>query len=81
MTSNYTRRTPIDDSQAPCHPTQRMDACYLCTRWRIAPEAPVDQRQFVVIDASIFASNGACPMYEARPVSQPYSEPTIAEAA
>lgn len=74
MTSSYTRRTPIDTSQAPCHPTQRMDACYLCSRFRIAPEVPAEERQFVVIDASTIASNGACALFEARPAVRAFCE-------
>ncbi len=74
MTSRYIRRPPIDTTPAPCHPSKRMDACYVCSRWRIAPEIPAEERQFVVIDASTIAVNGSCAMFEARPAVRAYCE-------
>lgn len=71
---SYVHKTPPDESKAPCYPEQPSLACRLCTRWRSALPIPVEKRQFVIIDASLFVRDGVCPMYEARPSVHPYSE-------
>lgn len=72
MTRQYQPKTPPDTSKAPCYPSKRLDACYLCTRWRIAE--PPEARQFVVIDATAALKDGVCQMFDARPAVRAYSE-------
>ncbi len=74
MTSRYVRRTPIDDSKAPCFPEGRREFCLTCTRWRSAMPVPAERRQFVVIDASLFIADGVCAMYEARPSANSFQD-------
>lgn len=74
MTTNYTRRTPIDETPARCYPSTRMDACYLCTRWRIGQEPPAELRENDVIDGSVIWVGGSCGMYDPRPAVRPFSE-------
>lgn len=64
--------TPPDCSPAPCHPSKRLDACYLCTRWRIVE--PPEDRQHVVIDGTVVLQDGVCKLFTARPAVHPYSE-------
>lgn len=74
MTSNYTRRTPIDSTPAPCYPERRKAICLTCTRWRSAAPIPPERRKFVIIDASLFFEGEECGMHEARPAVRAFAE-------
>ena len=51
-----------------------MLTCRICMRLREGRPLPVEMRQFVIIDSSLFAKDGVCPMYEAKPVARPFIE-------
>lgn len=68
------------EGQAPCYPSDRMLICGICQRYRRGYSMPAELRAIPVIDASIFAKNSQCPMYEARPVVRPFHEPEIETA-
>ena len=60
--------------QASCHPSHRIDACYICSRWRIAEPPPPEHRRNEVIDASVTHRGGVCGMFVERPVVRPFVE-------
>jgi hypothetical protein len=79
--SLYIPRKPHDESKASCYPEKPLLVCRLCSRHREGRLPHIDVRQFVVIDASLFAKGGECPMYSARDVAAPFCEPREHEAA
>lgn len=74
MSRTYISRKPLDETRAPCHPSQRMDACYVCTRWRLLDEPEPEARENEVIDASVIWINGACGMFDPKPAVKAYCE-------
>jgi len=67
VTTTYIRVTPLDTAPAECYPEHKIAACYSCTRNRIRPALPPEQRRKEIIDASLFVKDGVCPMFEGRP--------------
>jgi len=57
----------MDTTPAECYPEHKIAACYSCTRNRIRPALPPEQRRKEIIDASLFVKDGVCPMFEGRP--------------
>lgn len=60
--------------QSACHPSSRIDACYICSRWRIAEPPEPEKRRSVVIDASVTHRGGVCGMFVERPVAKAFAE-------
>ena len=59
---------------AACHPSHRIDVCYICSRWRIAEPPPPEPRRNEVIDASVTHRGGVCGMFVGRPVAKAFAE-------
>lgn len=66
------RQAKVDNGLTTCYPERQLLSCVLCMRLRRG--AVPENRQFVVIDASLFVKDGACPMFEGRPTVRPYAE-------
>jgi hypothetical protein len=78
--SVYIPRKPPSTTIASCYPEKPMLTCRICMRLREGNPPHIDVRQFVVIDASLFVRDGACPMFEGRPAAVPHSEPAERES-
>ncbi len=58
-----------------CYPERRALDCALCVRFRPGYPIPPEQRAMVVIDASVIPrSSTGCRLFDAKPVTTPFSE-------
>lgn len=62
------------NAPAPCYPEQRRSVCLTCSRRKDGRPLPPDMRQFVVIDASAYATEANCPMHAPWPVVRHFAE-------